>query len=211
MKKQDLIDFENEIAEIYATGVIKGPIHLRDGNEDQLIEIFKDIKSDDYVFATWANHLEALLKGIPREKVKARILEGQSMAMNFSQYKFYTSAIVGGICPIATGVALGLKKQNKSNRVYCFVGDMGVQTGIAHESIKYSICNDLPITWIIADNSKSVDTPTVKSWGPFGIFTYEYLTALMETCDYSCDNTKIKLFQFTSKYPHSGTGVFLAF
>src|SRR5688572_6991737 len=105
MNKQELQDFENEIADTYQTGVIKGPIHLRDGNEESLIEIFQSIKPTDYKFATWANHLEALLSGVPKEDVKARILEGRSMAMNFPNYRFYTSAIVGGICPIGVGVA----------------------------------------------------------------------------------------------------------
>src|SRR5688500_8752557 len=91
-KEKFLIEFENEIAEIYKTGVIRGPIHLRGGNEKQLIQIFKHIKKDDIVLATWANHLEALLHGVPRDKVKKRILEGHSMAMNFVEHNFYTSA-----------------------------------------------------------------------------------------------------------------------
>ena len=91
MNKQELIDFENEIAELYKVGKIRGPIHLRDGNEDILIKFFQKIKKDDYVFATWANHLEALLKGIPKEKVKEIILEGESMSMNLPEYNFYNS------------------------------------------------------------------------------------------------------------------------
>ena len=90
-KIEYLIHFENEIAQIYETAAIKGPIHLRGGNEKILIKIFKQINTDDTVFATWANHLEALLHCIPREKVKKRILDGHSMAMNFPEYNFYTS------------------------------------------------------------------------------------------------------------------------
>ena len=59
MNKQQLIDFEKDIAALYEEGKIRGVIHLRDGNEEKLIEIFKSIGIEDYVFATWANHLEA--------------------------------------------------------------------------------------------------------------------------------------------------------
>jgi len=207
MNKKQLIDFENDIAEIYKTGIIKGPIHLRNGNEEVLLDIFNFIYDKDYVFSTWANHLHALLKGIPPEKVKARILEGESMAMNFPEYKFYTSAIVGGICPIATGVAYGLKRKQKKNRVFAFIGDMTFLTGIANECIRYSINHDLPITWIVEDNNKSVDTPTNEAWGDHAYVDYVRWRDLAK----DCHNCKISYYKFKSTWPHSGVGTFVSF
>tara|TARA_R110000824_G_scaffold280251_2_gene468401 strand:+ start:9935 stop:10555 length:621 start_codon:yes stop_codon:yes gene_type:complete len=206
MDKQQLIDFEEDIAKVYEEGKIKGPIHLRDGNENQLIDIFKDIKKDDWVFATWANHLEALLKGIPADLVKARILEGESMAMNFPDYKFYTSAIVGGICPIAVGTALALKEKESHHRVFVFIGDMAVVSGIANECIRYSINHNLPITWVVADNNKSVMTDTRKAYGK-DIEKY-----LLELARHTLGtDVRILSYQYTSKWPHSGTGTFVSF
>ena len=54
--KSFLIDFETEIKEIYEDGKITAPVHLSGGNEDQLIEIFKDVDKDDWVFSSWRNH-----------------------------------------------------------------------------------------------------------------------------------------------------------
>jgi TPP-dependent pyruvate/acetoin dehydrogenase alpha subunit len=207
MNKQDLINFEEDIAEIYKTGAIKGPIHLRDGNESVLLDIFNYIFDKDYVFSTWSNHLHCLLKGVPQEDIKARILQGESMAMNFPEYNFYTSAIVGGICPIATGVAGSLKKQNKKNRVFAFIGDMTFLTGIANECIRYSINHDLPITWIIEDNNKSVDTPTNEAWGDYAYVEYVHLRDLAQ----SCNKCKISYYKFKSSWPHSGVGTFVSF
>ena len=42
MLEQDLIDFEEDIASIYEQGIIRAPIHLRSGNESQLVDIFKN-------------------------------------------------------------------------------------------------------------------------------------------------------------------------
>ena len=64
--KSFLIDFETEIKEIYEDGKITAPVHLSGGNEDQLIEIFKDVDKDDWVFSSWRNHYHALLHGVPR-------------------------------------------------------------------------------------------------------------------------------------------------
>lgn len=211
MTKQELIDFEEEIAEIYKTGVIKGPIHLRGGNEDKLIEIFKDIKSQDIVLCTWANHSEALLKGIPKEEVKNRILAGQSMAMNFPEYNFYTSAIVNGISPIGVGMAWSAKKQNKDQKVYLFIGDMAFQSGATIECIRYSINFDLPCVWIISDNGVSVDTPTQKTWG--GRDSIYRMLKCFEADIYhnDCHYVDIKYYQYKNKYSHSGVGAFISF
>lgn len=209
MDKQKLINFENDISELYQQAMIRGPIHLRDGNEDELIKIFKLIDREDYVYSTWANHLHAILKGIPTEKIKARILESQSMAMNFPEYKFYTSAIVSGTPPIAIGTALSIKRNQQNNRVWCFLGDMAFRSGISHESIMYAISNDLPITFVVEDNNKSVDTPTQITWGTVTIDKIiSFYISLIKSTQSNCN---IIYYSYTSKYPHSGTGAFVSF
>ena len=47
---QDLINFELRVKEEYETGTIRGPVHMSKGNEEQLIEIFKYIHPEDWVF-----------------------------------------------------------------------------------------------------------------------------------------------------------------
>lgn len=203
ISKQELIDFEKDIEQIYQTSVIRGPIHLRDGNEDHLISIFKYYhRKGDYVFSTWANHLHALLAGIPKEKVKARILEGQSMAMNFPEYNFYTSAIVAGILPIAVGVASTIEQKSGHDRVLCFIGDMAVRTGIAHESIIYAANNQLPILFVVEDNGKSVGTITDDVCP----------NSIVDLVDFYSDlGADITYYKYDLKYPHSGTGSFVSF
>ena len=61
---ESLIDFENLIVKHWEAGKIRGPIHLSNGNEEQLIEIFKRIKTSDWVFSTWRSHYHALLKEV---------------------------------------------------------------------------------------------------------------------------------------------------
>ena len=46
----DLRNFEMNITSLFNDGKIPHPIHLSDGNEDFLINIFSDIKSNDWVF-----------------------------------------------------------------------------------------------------------------------------------------------------------------
>jgi len=196
---QQLIAFEQSIAQLYEQGKIKAPIHLRNGNEAQLIDIFEQINKEDYVFSTWASHLHALLKGVPAYEVTTKVLLGQSITLNFPEYNFYTSAIVGGIAPIATGVASDIKDSEASEWVYAFIGDMAAMTGTVHESIRYAEGWDLPITFVIEDNGKSVGTPTDQTWGT------------SSAKDIYRSSSKVQYYSYTLEYPHAGIGKFIEF
>mgnify|MGYP003633211945 FL=1 len=202
--KDFLIEFETKIGNLFNEGKIAAPIHLYSGNEDQTIDIFKEIDiENDWVCCTWRNHYQGLLKGIPPELITAKILKGKSMVMNLPKYKFICSSIVGGIPSIAAGIALAIKEQGKKNRVWCWVGDMSAETGHFHEAYKYSLNHKLPITFIVEDNKKSVCTPTNKIWGresPYYLENNEYKGGILKLPNlyyYQYDN---------KKYPHAGAG-----
>jgi TPP-dependent pyruvate/acetoin dehydrogenase alpha subunit len=193
-KKKNLIDFENNIVDLFNSSKIKAPIHLHSNNENTLIKIFKKINKNDWVFSSWRSHYHCLLKGVPEKQLTREILNGNSISLCFPKYKIYSSAIVGGSLPIATGLALSIKKKKLKNKVYVFLGEMTSETGIAHECIKYSINKKLPIHFIIEDNEKSVCTDTRKTWS-------------MKKLTYEKKNSKfITYYKYKLKFPHAGTG-----
>lgn len=193
--KNDLIRFEDKVAEAFNAGKIRAPIHLYSGNEDKLIEIFQKIDiTEDWVFCSWRSHYQCLLKGVPEDLLYNAILEGRSIALCFLEYKIFSSAIVGGHIPIALGVALSLKRQESESHVYCFLGDMTAETGIAQSAFAYANNFDLPITFIIEDNGISVCSDTRKVWG----------TSKLRFQQVS--NKKIISYTYTNKYPHAGAG-----
>jgi len=203
MVKEDLINFEKEIADLFNSGKIRSPVHLYSGNEDLMIEIFKNIDiKNDWVCSAWRNHYQGLLKGIPQDILKQNIIQGKSMVANLPQYKFICSSIVGGIPSIAAGIAMSIKIKNQTNKVWCWVGDMSSETGAFHEAYKYSLNYDLPITFIIEDNKKSVCSPTEKIWNrkkPYYL-NKDYNGGLLVQKNliyYQYDN---------QKYPHAGAG-----
>ena len=165
LTKEELIVFEEDIAKIYLQGKIPGPIHLSYDNEEALIDIFKNVKERDWVFSTHRSHYHALLKGVPKDWLKEEILAGHSITINNPDYRFYASAIMGDIVSIATGVAMGLKLRGRSERVWCFVGDMCAEMGVFDESVKCAERNDFPITFVVEDIGLSVVTPTQEVWG----------------------------------------------
>ena len=62
--RQQLIDFEIEIKELYESGKIRAT-NLSGNNEEELINIVKK-KRNDWVISTWRSHYHALLHGIPK-------------------------------------------------------------------------------------------------------------------------------------------------
>ena len=105
-----------------------------------------------------------------------------------------------GVLPIAVGTAMSLKlKKDKSSKVFCFMGDMTAETGIAHESIKYSRNFKLPIHFIVEDNEKSVCTDTRESWGK-------------KKLSFEKKNDKyVTYYKYQTSYPHAGAGVRVQF
>ena len=192
--EEELIHFENKIVESWEGGKIRGPIHLSNGNEAQLIEVFKRIKESDWVFSTWRSHYHALLKGISPKWIEDEILDGKSITMCDHNNRFYASAIVGGTLPIALGVASAIKKDGGADKVWVFVGDMSFESGIFYEVHKYARNFDLPLYFVVEDNGVSTYTPTDATWNikrevPSDVIHYTY----------------------KSKYPHYGSGKWIAF
>jgi len=195
----ELISFEDSIAELYNQGKIRSPVHLYNGNEDFLINIFKKINKQDWIFCSWRSHYQCLLKGVEPEVLRSAIIEGRSIALCFPEKRIFSSAIVGGQIPIALGVALEIKRSGKLDQVYCFMGDMTSETGIAQSAFKYSLNFDLPITFIVEDNNLSVCTDTRKVWGSNKL-QYEII-----------NNPKVVYYKYSNKYPHAGAGTRVQF
>jgi pyruvate dehydrogenase E1 component alpha subunit len=189
-----LIKFEDSIVELWEGARIRGPVHLSNGNEDSLIEIFKRISKTDWVFSTWRSHYHALLKGLDPQWITDEILKGKSISVCNINERFYSSAIVGGTLPIALGVAQQIKRMGSTDKVWCFIGDMSFESGQFYEVHKYARNFDLPLHFVVEDNAVSTYTPTDATWNskrdiPNDVVHYNY----------------------TSKYPHYGTGKWIAF
>lgn len=207
MNIDELKNFEKDIGDTFNSGKIRAPIHLYDGNEELMLKVFDKINiKEDWVCATWRNHYQCLLKGVPPDILKEKIMNGKSMVMNLSEYKIVCSSIVGGIPSIATGIAAAIKYQKATNKVWCWTGDMSSLTGAWSEAYRYSVAHDLPITFIVEDNDLSVLTPTKEIWGK----NHWYLPNSYDSDWYETKNLIYYRYK-NNKYPHAGAGVRVQF
>jgi pyruvate dehydrogenase E1 component alpha subunit len=204
--KEELTQFESEIATLFNSAKIRAPIHLYSGNEEQIMRVFTKIDIEkDWVCCTWRNHYQALLKGVPKEYLKEKIMQGKSMVMNLPEYKFICSSIVGGIPSVATGIALAARLKGTGEHVWCWTGDMSAQTGAWSEAYRYAVAQALPITFVVEDNELSVMTPTHEVWGAEKWYLPHQNRQWFEGLNLIYYKYK------NEKYPHAGAGVRVQF
>jgi pyruvate dehydrogenase E1 component alpha subunit len=194
---QDLIEFESGIRELWESGRLPSLVHLCGGNEQQLIEIFSETKEGDWVFSTHRTHYHALLAGIDPGKLRHRIKDGDSMFIYSRDRNFLCSAVLGGCCGIAAGVAWSIENElwphgYPKPSVWCFIGDGGEEEGHFYEAAMFVEANDLPCTFIIEDNNRSVDTSREHRRG--AAKGLEHL--------FKC----VRRYHYTPTYPHAGSG-----
>jgi pyruvate dehydrogenase E1 component alpha subunit len=186
--KQELIDFENKIGDLYLDNKLPFLFHLSGGNEKELIEIFKDIKEGDYVISNHRSHYHALLHGIPPEVVEDRILNGRSMFIYDRERNFFCSAIIGGTPAIAAGIAWALKRKGSDKKVWCFIGDGTEDSGHTYEAVRYVDGFDLPCKFIIENNNRSVESTNEERWG--------------KKANYEWNSPSVLKYHYNITYPH---------
>jgi pyruvate dehydrogenase E1 component alpha subunit len=186
---EELISFEDRIGELYLDNKLPFLFHLSGGNENQLIDIFENIKEGDYVISNHRSHYHALLHGIPPETVEDRILNGRSMFIYDRERNFFCSAIIGGTPAIAAGIAWALKRKGSSQRVWCFIGDGTEDSGHTYEAVRYVDGFDLPCTFVIENNNRSVESTNDERWG--------------KTADYQWNSSSVIKYHYDITYPHA--------
>ena len=206
LTSSDLIAFESRIRDHFAAGQLPCLIHLSGGNETQLLDIFSRVRPQDWVFSTHRNHYHALLKGIPADHLEAEILAGRSMFIYSREHNFLTSSILAGTCCIAAGVAWSLlhsenvggalRPDSPAPHVYCFLGDGAEEEGHYYEAALFAEANDLPITFIIEDNARQVDTPKSERRGIFH-------STRCPLDHFAC----VERYHYKPTYPHGGAGL----
>jgi pyruvate dehydrogenase E1 component alpha subunit len=165
--------FEEKSAEVYTQGKIRGFLHLYIGEEAVAVGAMRAFTDDDAIVATYREHGHALARGIPAAAVMAEMYgkangtsrgHGGSMHIFDASRRFYGGyAIVGGGLPIAVGLALADRMQNRSSITACFFGEGAVAEGEFHESMNLAALWHLPIVFLCENNRYAMGTALMRS------------------------------------------------
>jgi pyruvate dehydrogenase E1 component alpha subunit len=184
-KKETLIDwyrqmvvirrFEERCAELYQQGLIGGFLHLYIGQEATGVGAVGALREQDNVITAYRDHGIALARGLDINAVMAEMLgkrtgvsggKGGSMHLaNRNLHMWGGYGIVGGHLPLAAGIALAAKYQEKDEVVLALMGDGATNIGYFHEALNLSAVWQLPIVWLIENNQYGMGTAVERASG----------------------------------------------
>ena len=160
--------FEDKCAELYTQEKIRGFLHLYDGEEAVAVGVIPVLEKHDRVVATYREHGQALVRGVPMTTVLAEMYgkkegcsrgRGGSMHLFDQASNFYGgNAIVGGGLPLAIGLALADHMRGEQNVTACFFGDGAVAEGEFHESLNLAALWGLPVLFVCENNLYAMGT-----------------------------------------------------
>jgi pyruvate dehydrogenase E1 component alpha subunit len=165
--------FEEKSAELYSAGKIRGFLHLYIGEEAIAVGAMQAFSAEDAVVATYREHGQALARGLPAGKIMAEMYgkangcsrgRGGSMHLFDAGRRFFGGyAIVAGGLPIAVGLALADKLQERQAVTACFFGDGAVAEGEFHESLNLAALWRLPVLFLCENNLYGMGTSLAQS------------------------------------------------
>ncbi|MGZ4201890.1 MAG: pyruvate dehydrogenase (acetyl-transferring) E1 component subunit alpha [Thermoleophilaceae bacterium] len=165
--------FEETCVELYSATKIRGFMHLYIGEEAVAAGVMPCLEPDDAVVATYREHGHALARGVAPGAVMAEMfgcVEGSSRGRGGSMHIFDAAAhfyggnaIVGGGLPLAVGLALADKLQERRRVTACFFGEGAVAEGEFHESLNLAALWRLPVLFCCENNLYAMGTALARS------------------------------------------------
>lgn len=171
---------EEKSAELYAQGKIGGFLHLYIGEEAIAVGACKAMADADHLLTAYRDHGWAIARGLAPKRVMAELLgkatgvsggKGGSMHMANAERNYWGGyAIVGGHLPLATGVGLALRYQEKEGAVLCVFGEGSTNIGYFHESINLAAVWNLPVVFLVENNQYGMGTGVDRASAVSDIF-----------------------------------------
>ena len=165
--------FETEAERQYKAARIGGYCHLSSGQEAATVGAMHALDPADLLVTGYRCHGFALARGVPAEEVMAELFgrvggcahgRGGSMHLLDVGRGYYGGwGIVAGQLPIATGLALGLVRQGRSQAVLCELGDGAINMGAWHESLNLAAVWQLPVVFLVMNNEYGMGTSVERA------------------------------------------------
>jgi pyruvate dehydrogenase E1 component alpha subunit len=165
--------FETEAERQYKAARIGGYCHLSSGQEATTVGTVHALEAEDLLVTGYRCHGFALARGVPPEAVMAELFgrtdgcahgRGGSMHLLDVERGFYGGwGIVAGQLPVATGLALALVRQGRSQAVLCELGDGAVNMGAWHESLNLAALWGLPVVFLVVNNEYGMGTSVARA------------------------------------------------
>jgi len=154
--------FEEKIEAMFSSHIMHGTTHLAIGQEAVHAGVSPALEREDWIVTTHRCHGHTLAKGASVEAMFAEFLGysdglacglgGSMHLVDVEHHNAGSSAVVGSGVPLATGMALQLKRKGSHQLVVAFFGDGASSRGAVHEAMNMASVMHLPVLFLCEHN-----------------------------------------------------------
>jgi len=159
---------EERLLRLFSEGALNGTVHTCLGQEACCVGVVNALDRDkDILFSNHRGHGHFLaycddVEGLIAELMgrQTGVCAGVGGSQHLHKRNFYSNGILGGIVPVATGMALAEKRKRTGAISVVFIGDGALGEGVIYESFNIASLWQLPILFVVEHNGYAQSTPT---------------------------------------------------
>ena len=158
---------ETALLTLFSKGMLRGTVHTCLGQEGTAVGVVNALDTTkDIICSNHRGHGHYLAYTDDPHGLIAEIMgrpDGVCGGIGGSQHlqlrNFYSNGILGGMLPIAAGMAFAEKTRGNGAIVTIFFGDGALAEGAVHEAFNMASLWKLPVLFVVEDNGYAQSTP----------------------------------------------------
>lgn len=159
--------FEKKLLELFEQGKINGTTHTCLGQEYIPVALRSLLSLDDFVFSNHRGHGHYLARYGDAHGLLAEIMGragavcgGVGGSQHILRDRYLSTGVQGESLPVATGMALALKRSSPGNLACAYVGDGTWGEGAVYEALNIAQLWRLPLVVVVENNGIAQSTAT---------------------------------------------------
>jgi len=165
--------FDERLSILVKQGKVRSGVYTGIGQEAIIVGTCYGLKSDDFICPLHRDLGSFLMKGVDARTMMSQMFaketglsKGRDSALHSGVSElgiFGNTSMLGANLPVAAGIALTYKMDQRDNVVVAYFGEGASNTGDFHEALNIAGVQRLPILFICENNQYAYSVPLEKS------------------------------------------------
>jgi pyruvate dehydrogenase E1 component alpha subunit len=165
--------FDERLSLLVRQGKVRSGVYTGIGQEAIIVGTCFGLRKEDYICPLHRDIGAFLMKGVEPRVMMAQMLgketglsKGRDSALHSGVPElgiFGSTSMLGANLPVAAGIALTYKMEEKDNLVIAYFGEGASNTGDFHEALNFAGVNKLPVVFVCENNLYAYSVPIEKS------------------------------------------------
>src|SRR5947207_16481 len=165
--------FDERLSTLVKQGKVRSGVYTGIGQEAIIVGTCFGLQKDDFVAPLHRDMGAFLMKGVDARTMMSQMFakstglsKGRDSALHSGVTElgiFGNTSMLGANLPVAAGIALTFKMEQKPNVVVAYFGEGASNTGDFHEALNFAGVQRLPVLFICENNQYAYSVPLEKS------------------------------------------------